>query len=732
MLNWKKLHGVMSSAKGRGFIFIVFLGIFCSVVEGAYLRVAFLGDSICYGAHWPSLIEGGLSQSKEFKNADIVNFGLPSESAAGLSEPGHAGGRFPRPSIHERLGRVLSQYKPDLVLACYGMNDGLMMPLSPERFAAYKEGMTRLKSSVEKSGARIIFITPSPYLPNNEGWDNEYNKTLDAYSKWLVEKKKAGWAVVDMRPVLKKAIEKEKKKNPQFNYAGDGVHPGPEGHRMIAESIWPALAKTLKISPDIRLLEGASHEVKLKIHREKMNQWLEKTKHIRPEIPGYDPALAAEAQITVACLGDSITFGAGVKTDERWSSCLAQKLGPQYKIENCGVSGRTLLDKGDYPYTKDGAYKRALALKPDVAIIALGTNDSKPQNWRHKEDFSSNYKALIKSLRAANPQVKIYCLQAVPAYLPPGSISDVSIRGEINPLIAAVAKEMKCELIDLYTPLLGKKELLPDQVHPNATGHALMASNICAALTGKMHAEQIRVADWHGFSQKIFHLMGRECYLVSPKTPAKGSPWIWRTEFFGHEPQTDIALLEKGYHVAYIDLQNLYGSPASVRLMNDFYAYLRTEYSLAPKVVLEGFSRGGLFAFNWAVANPQKVAALYVDAPVCDIKSWPGGKGKGKGSPEDWAQLLQVYGMTEKEALSYNKNPIDTIPALTKARVPIVAVVGEVDDVVPVAENMNLIEKRYKALKGNILIIRKKGVNHHPHSLKDPTPIVQFITQYGK
>jgi pimeloyl-ACP methyl ester carboxylesterase len=126
---------------------------------------------------------------------------------------------------------------------------------------------------------------------------------------------------------------------------------------------------------------------------------------------------------------------------------------------------------------------------------------------------------------------------------------------------------------------------------------------------------------------------GRNCLLVVPKIPAAGKPWVWRTEFFGHEPQGDIALLGKGFHIAYMDVQNMYGAPVALDHMDKFYAHLREEYGLASKTVLEGFSRGGLFAFNWAARNPDKVAALYADVPLCDFKSWPGGK--GKASKED-------------------------------------------------------------------------------------------------
>ncbi len=239
--------------------------------------------------------------------------------------------------------------------------------------------------------------------------------------------------------------------------------------------------------------------------------------------------------------------------------------------------------------------------------------------------------------------------------------------------------------------------------------------------------------EWQGYEQRDFIIQGRKAFLIVPKTPATGKPWIWRTEFFGHEPQTDLTLLATGFHVAYLDVQNLYGAPVAMGYMDAFYARATTEFALSSKTVLEGFSRGGLFALNWAAANPDKMACIYNDAPVCDFKSWPAGLGKAKGSPADWDRLKQVYGFSsDAEAIAYPFNPVDNLAALAKAKIPLLHVCGESDDVVPIDENSRLVEQRYKQLGGPITLIVKPNCNHHPHSLKDPTRIVNFIlTQTG-
>ena len=124
---------------------------------------------------------------------------------------------------------------------------------------------------------------------------------------------------------------------------------------------------------------------------------------------------------------------------------------------------------------------------------------------------------------------------------------------------------------------------------------------------------------------------------------------------------------------------------------------------------------------------------IYGDAGVCDIKSWPGGKGKGKGSTADWASLQKLYGFRdETAALAWKGGPVDTLEPLANAKIPLIYVVGDSDTVVPAAENALIIEQRYKALGGVVQVIHKPGVDHHPHGLDDPTPVVNFIIETTK
>lgn len=239
-------------------------------------------------------------------------------------------------------------------------------------------------------------------------------------------------------------------------------------------------------------------------------------------------------------------------------------------------------------------------------------------------------------------------------------------------------------------------------------------------------------SQWHNFDRYDFKVDGHPVLVVAPTTPAPGRPWLWHGEFFGHRPEPDVALLEAGFHIAYMSIPNQFGSPTAVKHWNQFYETLTKEYKLSAKPALIGLSRGGLYCYNWAAANPSQVSCIYGDAPVCDFKSWPGGRGAGKGSPKDWQWVIDRYGFSsEAEAIAYDRNPVDNLQPLAKAGVPLLHVYGDADDVVPWQENTGLIAQRYRQLGGSITLINKPGVGHHPHGLDDPRPIVDFIIRHA-
>lgn len=241
---------------------------------------------------------------------------------------------------------------------------------------------------------------------------------------------------------------------------------------------------------------------------------------------------------------------------------------------------------------------------------------------------------------------------------------------------------------------------------------------------------------WKGFDRYDFQVNGKEAIIVAPKLPLPGRPWAWRGEFFGAFANTDAALLTNGFYLAFLSVPDLFGSPEAVKAWDGFYDEVTEKYGFAKKAALIGLSRGGLYCYNWAIAHPDRVACIYADAPVCDFKSWPGGKlkgfGKGDGSLAEWSKMLKAYGFkSDAEAFAYHGNPVDNLKPLADKSVPLLHVYGEADPVVPWDENTGIVVERYRRLGGSITVIPKAGIGHHPHGLADPAPIVEFIMKHA-
>ena len=184
--------------------------------------------------------------------------------------------------------------------------------------------------------------------------------------------------------------------------------------------------------------------------------------------------------IKIACVGNSITYGFGIPHRDSLSypAQLQRMLGDKYEVRNFGVSARTLLSKGDLPWMKEKEYQQALDFKPDVVLIKLGTNDTKPYNWKYKAEYESDYIALVKSFQALSSRPIVVPMKAVPAFPDHWGITDSIIRLELNPKIEKIANQLDLPMIDLYTPLIEMEDLFPDRIHPTAEGATIIAQTI--------------------------------------------------------------------------------------------------------------------------------------------------------------------------------------------------------------------------------------------------------------
>ena len=236
-----------------------------------------------------------------------------------------------------------------------------------------------------------------------------------------------------------------------------------------------------------------------------------------------------------------------------------------------------------------------------------------------------------------------------------------------------------------------------------------------------------KTTKWHDETRHHFTVAGRPCWVTVPKTPRPGNPWVWCMIFPGaFETRTGvIPLVKDGFYFIHMDVGNTYGAPEALDQMDAFYKFIVSK-GLSKKGALLGISRGGLYVYRFATRNPERVTCIYGDSPVCDFKSWPGQK-----SGKSWEDVKTLYGFKDDaEALAFRGNPVDTVETLAKANIPLIHVVGDADDVVPVSQNTAIIEQRYNALGGSIEVFHKPGCGHHPHGLEDPTSVVNLIKTY--
>ncbi|MBI3879078.1 MAG: hypothetical protein HY301_03325 [Verrucomicrobia bacterium] len=182
----------------------------------------------------------------------------------------------------------------------------------------------------------------------------------------------------------------------------------------------------------------------------------------------------------VACVGDSITYGANIPEREKnaYPASLWRMLGPLYDVKNFGANAATLLKKGDKPYWDLQEFKDADAYAPDIVVIKLGTNDSKPHNWAHKDEFAADARALVQHFRALPSKPLVYVCLPVPVYQDRWGINEKTVAGEIIPALRQVAKELGAPVIDLHAAMRERGEYFPDGVHPNQAGAAFMAQAV--------------------------------------------------------------------------------------------------------------------------------------------------------------------------------------------------------------------------------------------------------------
>ncbi len=261
---------------------------------------------------------------------------------------------------------------------------------------------------------------------------------------------------------------------------------------------------------------------------------------------------AQEARIKVACVGNSITFGAGIKDRENhtYPVMLGRMLGTEYEVKNFGFSARTLLNKGDRPYMKETMFQDALNYLPDVVVIKLGTNDTKPENWRFKKDYPIDMETMVNAFRSLSSHPKVYLCYPAKAYAVQWGINDSIIVNEVIPMIDQIAKKMGLTVIDLHTPTEGMKELFPDNIHPNPKGAAVLAREVYKAITNRsvgtkvlFIGDSITDGNWGGGGSKS---SAERNHWDQNHIFGSGYMYLCAAHYMGMYPERDYHFINRG------------------------------------------------------------------------------------------------------------------------------------------------------------------------------------------
>jgi len=233
--------------------------------------------------------------------------------------------------------------------------------------------------------------------------------------------------------------------------------------------------------------------------------------------------------------------------------------------------------------------------------------------------------------------------------------------------------------------------------------------------------------EWNGFRSLEFELDGRYCCLVLPKE-AKGDKWLLKTEYFYAFPNFEIAMLERGWHLAYIANSTRWYKECDADAKAMLCAHLHEHFGLSKKCVCVGMSCGGMHAVYFGARHPECVQALYLDAPVLNLLSCP--CNLGREDPADmYEEFYHDIGMSVSQLLNYRNHPIDNVGPILEHKIPVMLICGDSDHIVPYEENGMVLSEILRKHNHPFREILKPGIGHHPHGLEDPTPLIAFAEE---
>ena len=281
----------------------LFLTAMCVSAHALPKRILLLGDSNTNAGQYISYIETALRLHEAGPVPDLINLGLSSETCTGLSEPSHP---FPRPNVHERIGRALEKVRPDAVIACYGMNDGIYHPFSEERFTAFQKGIQGIIDVCKKANLPLTLLTPPPFDPEpmraagklvpadgqkfdwGAVYENYDAEVIGRYADWML-KNLEGTKVIDIYSPMKTHLAEVRKTQPGFAMSNDGVHFDDAGHKLLANIILQDWGYGKNAADVPEALFQLVHDRQMLLH----NAWLSEVGHLRPGVQAGLPIVEA-------------------------------------------------------------------------------------------------------------------------------------------------------------------------------------------------------------------------------------------------------------------------------------------------------------------------------------------------------------------------------------------------------------------------------------------------------
>ena len=233
---------------------------------------------------------------------------------------------------------------------------------------------------------------------------------------------------------------------------------------------------------------------------------------------------------------------------------------------------------------------------------------------------------------------------------------------------------------------------------------------------------------WKEPQIRRFRFEERDALVVVPEGKANGR-LLWKAEYFGAFPNFEEAMVERGYHLCFITHENRWAPPEEVELSARFLAYVAEQFALEPQCVAVGMSCGGLLSANLSIAHPELVAVMYLDAPVLNLLSMAG-LGEAAYRPEMFREMVAAYGFDRSTVVAFRESPIDHLDSLLKSRIPLIMLYGNADLTVIYEENGRVLERFYRQHGMPLKVISRSVAGHHPHSLDDPAPIIEFVETY--